>query len=134
MNIAILSRRRLRISLLMIPCLAIGGGALHAQTAQAAAPDRGAEASRICRDTMGLNPANAPYGMCVNSLAENVPSADRSTFSAQAANFRSPEGTPLSAAEASCAQFGIKSGTEAFGTCVGNLSTTMNEANHPLPQ
>ena len=118
------ARRRLRISLLMIPCLAIGGGALHAQNGQIAAPDRLADASHICRATMGLNPANAPYDVCIRSLIQNEPSGKADA----------PPIAQLTPVELSCAQFGVKPGTAEFGTCASNLGATMDEVNHPVPQ
>jgi hypothetical protein len=132
MSIGTRHRARLRIAPFIILCLASTG---CAASAPAARPDRLAGASRICRGTMGLNPANAPHQQCVDSLLQNVSALD---WLSPLANDRltNPKGSnapPAGDTQAACAQFGLRPDSEAFATCVSNLDETIFEATHPLP-
>ena len=113
---------------LTILCLALAGCAANPAGRQNMAPDRFAAASSICRDTMGLNPANAPHEQCVDSLLQNTSAPDGLSPSADGplANL-SAEGT-----QAACAQFGLRPDSDAFAACVANLDATIFEATHPI--
>jgi hypothetical protein len=110
---------------LTILCLALAGCASSAAAGPDAAPDRLAAARSICRDTMGLDPANAPHGQCVDSLLQNS-SDDR------IANPVGPGVLPAGGPQAACAQFGLRPDSDAFASCAANLDATIFEAAHPI--
>jgi hypothetical protein len=115
----------LRIAPFIILCLASTGCAASAPSVTS---DRLAAASLICRDTMGLNPANAPHEQCVDTLLQNTSAPDGLSPSANGplANLL-VEGT-----QAACAQFGLRPDSNAFAACVANLDATIFEASHPI--
>jgi hypothetical protein len=123
MDIKISSRTLSRILPLATLCLALAGCAANPTGSSNSAPDRIAAASLICRDTVGLNPANAPHEQCMDSLLQNT---------------SAPDGLPPSAAspargtKAGCAQFGLRPDSDAFARCVADLDATVFEATHPL--
>jgi hypothetical protein len=121
MDIKTSSHTLSRILPVMTLCLALAGCAANSAPGPIAAPDRLAAASRICRDTMGLNPANAPHEECVDSLVQNT-SAPDGLFAAAA--------PPAGGTKASCAEFGLRPDSDAFARCVTDLDTTMFEAAH----
>jgi hypothetical protein len=124
MNIDIRRRPLSRILPLTILCLALAGCA-NAAARPDVAPDRLAAARSICRDTMGLNPANAPHEQCVDSLLQN--SADDQIVNPM------PMGTPpVGGPQAACAQFGLRPDSDAFANCAANLDATIFEATHPI--
>jgi hypothetical protein len=126
MSIGTRHRAHLRIAPFIILCLASTG---CAASAPAATPDRLAAASRICRDTMGLNPANVPHEQCVDSLLQNASAVDWLSPSANGPLANPPAG----GTQAACAQFGLRPDSAAFATCTSNLDETIFEATHPLP-
>ena len=130
MSIGTAHRIRLRIAPFIILCLASTGCAVSTPTAMS---DRLAAARHICRDTMGLDPANAPHEQCVASLLQNVVALDGLSPSANdpLANLRESGTLPAGSMQAACAQFGLRPDSKAFGTCVSNLDATIFEATHP---
>jgi hypothetical protein len=48
--------------------------------AQSSTPGRTAEARQACNKTMGLNPANAEFDMCVASLQQTMASLDQAAL------------------------------------------------------
>jgi hypothetical protein len=72
--------------------------------AQSSTPERSAEVAQICRDTMGLNPANSDYEMCRLSLLQTIASLDKTALRERD--------------RAACAQRGLALNTRAFATCV----------------
>jgi hypothetical protein len=97
-------------------------------------PDRLAAASHICRDTMGLNPANAPHEQCMDSLLQNVSALDRLSPSPNGplTDLNGSGKLPGGPTQAACAQFGLRPDSDAFATCVSNLDATIFEAMHPM--
>jgi len=108
---------------LTILCLGLGGCAANPTGGANMTPDRLA-ASRICRDTVGLDPANAPHAQCVDSLLQNASVLDR---------LSPAPATPGDGTKAACTQFGLRADSDAFTRCVTDLDSTIFEANHPLP-
>jgi hypothetical protein len=132
MSIGTKNSARLRIAPFIVLCLASTG---CAASAPAVTPNRLAAASRICRDTMGLNPANAQHEQCVDSLLQNVSSLDELSPVSDDP-LTNPKGSgapPAGATQAACAQFGLRPDSDGFVTCVSNLDATIFEASHPLP-
>ena len=125
MNIDIRRRTLPRILPLTILCLVLAGCAANAVAHPNMAPDRLAVARSICRDKMGLNPANAPHEQCVDSLLQN--SADD-----QIANPLGSGAPPAGGTQAACAQFGLRPDSDAFANCAANLDATIFEATHPI--
>jgi hypothetical protein len=108
---------------LTILCLGLAGCAANAASGSSMTPDRLA-ASQICRDTIGLDPANAPHAQCVDSLLRNVSAIDR----------LSPAPASLGGGtKAGCAQFGLRPDSDGFARCVIDLDAAIFEATHPLP-
>jgi hypothetical protein len=118
------TQRRLLTGILplTILCLGLAGCATNAANSPNITPDRLA-ASRICRDTIGLDPANAPHEQCVDSLLQNASALDR---------LSPAPASPGGGTKAGCAQFGLRAGSDAFTRCVTDLDATIFEANHPL--
>jgi hypothetical protein len=112
-------RRALPFALLAVLCLA--GCAAGTPDRQAASADRLADAGAICRNTMGLNAANAPYDLCVGSLTQNSVAPDHAVFAVSAA-------TPESAAQKSCVRFGLAPDSKAIENCAVNLDASLFEA------
>jgi hypothetical protein len=119
------TRRRLLPGILplTILCLELAGCAISPTGGPNIAPDRLA-ASRICRDTIGLNPANAPHEQCVDSLLQNASALDR---------LSPAPASPGGGTKAGCAQFGLRPDSDAFANCVADLDAAIFEASHPLP-
>jgi hypothetical protein len=119
------TRRHLLPGILPLAILGLGLAGCAANPAGGAnmTPDRLA-ASRICRDTVGLDPANAPHEQCVDSLLQNASALDGLS--------PAPAG-PGDGTKAACAQFGLRTDSDAFTRCVTDLDATIFEANHPLP-
>jgi hypothetical protein len=115
-----------RILPLTILCLGLSGCAAHVSAGPAVTPDYVATASRICRDTMGLSPANAPHGECVASLLQNVSALDGLPAPIEGA-------LPAGRTQASCAQFGLRPDSDAFAQCAADLDATMFETTRPTP-
>ena len=115
-----------RILPLTLFCLGLSGCATGAFASPATSPDRVAAASTICRDTMGLSPANAPYAGCVTSLAQNVPELAGPVLV-------SPRVPGLTDAQASCALFGLRRESDAFAQCAADLDATLFEMTYPTP-
>jgi hypothetical protein len=131
MNIGTAHRIRLRIAPFVILCVASTGCAVSAPVAT---PDRLANASRICRDTMGFDPANAPHEQCVDSLLQNTSAPDGLSPLALGplANPMQSDVAPAGRTQAACAQFGLRPDSDAFASCAANLDATIFEATHPL--
>ena len=126
MNIATAARALPRIVPLTLLCLGLSGCAETPPYAANTTPERYATASRICSDTMGLNPANAPHAECITSLLGN-----RMTFDNP---FPPLDGTPApSEARVSCAQFGLLPDSEAQAQCAADLDATLFELTYPGP-
>jgi hypothetical protein len=120
-----------RISPLMAGLL-FSGCAATASPARDIAPDRLSDAANICRDTLGLDPANAPHDECVRSLLQNV-SASNDPMASHGEDAGSGEmpGDPLLAGlRSGCTQFGVAPGSSGFETCVANLGASLFEANN----
>jgi len=111
-------------------CLILGGCATGTPNGPTAMPNRLADASQICRDTMGLNPANAPHDLCVQSLLQNLTALDQPSLPVgeQTAKIELPGAVPESDTQKSCARFGFAPGSKSFETCAGNLGASLFEA------
>lgn len=116
-------RLYLRILPLAIVGLGLAGCAANPSSNANMTPDRLA-ASRICRDTVGLDPANAPHAQCVDSLLQNASALD---------GLSPAPAAPGGGTKAACTQFGLRPDSDAFASCVADLDATIFEATHPLP-
>jgi hypothetical protein len=85
-------------SLLLAAC------AMNPADAQSSTPGRMAEARQACAHTMGLNPANADYDMCVASLLQTVAGMDQATL--------------VERDRRACMQRGFQPNTREFALCV----------------
>jgi hypothetical protein len=119
------TQRRLLTGILplSILCLALAGCAANPGGGPNMTPDRLA-ASSICRDTIGLDPANAPHAQCVDSLLQNASARD---------GLSPAPASPGGGAKTACTQFGLRPDSDAFASCAANLDATIFEATHPLP-
>jgi hypothetical protein len=95
-----------------------------------AAPARAADESSIgaaCR-AMGLNPSEAPFIYCVQSLAESaqprVYAMNRPTIARDAGSYYDNSTTGYRA-ENACAAIGLAPTTARFSYCVSNLNQTL---------
>ena len=113
--------RRAALSCAMLAALSLAGCATGTPDRQMATADRLADAGAICRDTMGLSAANAPYDLCVRSLLQNAVAQDHAIL-------EMPDAMPESDTQKSCARFGLALGSDAFQSCAGNLEASLFEA------
>jgi hypothetical protein len=72
--------------------------------ARSSTPERSAEVAQICRDTMGLNPANFDFEMCQQSLLQTIARLDHAAL--------------IERDREACAQRGLTRRTPAFANCV----------------
>ena len=84
--------------------LALAACATNPADARSSTPERSAEVAQICRDTMGLNPANYDFEMCRLGLLQTVASLNQADLIARDRQ--------------ACAARGLAPNTPAFATCV----------------
>jgi hypothetical protein len=72
--------------------------------AQSSTPQRVAEVHHACGNTMGLNPANADYDMCVTSLLQTLAGMDQASL--------------VERDRRACMQRGLQPNTREFAICV----------------
>jgi hypothetical protein len=84
--------------------LVLAACAINPADAQSSTPARTAQARQACATTMGLNPANADYAMCVASLEQTVAGLDQASLVERDRN--------------ACMQHGLQPNTPAFALCV----------------
>jgi hypothetical protein len=110
--------------------LAIGAVAALCVGMSVAAPARAADMSsvRAACTAMGLNPSEAPFIYCVQSLAESaqppVYAMNRPTIASDAGSYYHSSTTGYRA-ENACAAIGLDPTTARFSYCVSNLNQTL---------
>jgi hypothetical protein len=106
------SRRFLRHLPMMVPGLMLAACAINPADAQSATPERSAEAHHACAKTMGLNPANADYDMCVTSLLQTLAGMDQASL--------------VERDRKVCMQRGLQPGSSDFAVCVVDAETPIS--------
>jgi uncharacterized lipoprotein YajG len=84
--------------------LVLAACAVNPADAQSSTPARTAQARQACATTMGLNPANADYDMCVASLLQTIAGLDQATL--------------VERDRRACMQRGLQPNTREFALCV----------------
>lgn len=84
--------------------LVLAACAINPADAQSSTPARTAQARQACATTMGLNPANADYDMCVSSLLQTVAGLDQAAL--------------VERDRTACIQHGLQPNTPEFALCV----------------
>lgn len=99
-----LSRRLLGVLPMALPVLALAACAANPADAQSSTPARTAEVRRACAQTMGLNPADIDFDMCVSSLQQTMASLDQAAL--------------VERDRRACMAKGFEPGTREFALCV----------------
>jgi hypothetical protein len=104
----------------------IAGGALAVPSASAAS---GAPMSRVesaCQ-AMGLDPSEAPYAYCIQSLAASAPLQLYATTPLTKMSDAAPDGSIDAGhrAESTCAAIGLSPATARYSYCVNNLNQSL---------
>jgi hypothetical protein len=107
-----ISRRLIRALPVIGAGIALAACAMNPADATTSTPERIAEAHQACGQTMGLNPANADYDMCVRSLLQTVASLDQASL--------------VQRDRMACADRGLQPGTRDFALCVVDAETPAN--------
>jgi hypothetical protein len=97
---------------IIIPGLVLAACAMNPADAQSSTPTRVADAHRACAQTMGLNPADTDYQMCVGSLLQTLASLDQASL--------------VQRDRQACMQRGLQPGTRDFATCVVDAETPLS--------
>jgi hypothetical protein len=105
-------RRFLRHMPMIVPGLLLAACAVNPADAQSATPERQAEAHHACAKTMGLNPANADYDMCVTSLLQTMSGMDQASL--------------VQRDRQACMQRGLQPGSRDFAVCVVDAETPLS--------
>ena len=84
--------------------LVLAACAINPADAQSSTPVRTAQVRQVCATTMGLNPANADYDMCVSSLLQTTAGLDQAALVQRDRN--------------ACMQHGLQPNTPEFALCV----------------
>jgi uncharacterized lipoprotein YajG len=95
--------RYLKLSMLA-SSLVLAACATNPADAQSSTPERTAEAHQACANTMGLNPANTDYDMCVTSLLQTIAGMDQASL--------------VQRDRRACMQRGLQPNTREFALCV----------------
>lgn len=89
---------------MLASALLLAACAINPADAQSSTPTRTAQARQACAATMGLNPANADYDMCVSSLLQTIAGLDQAALVERDRN--------------ACMQRGLQPNTSEFALCV----------------
>jgi hypothetical protein len=98
------SKHLVRCLPILASSLVLAACAMNPADAQSSTPGRVAEVHQACAQTMGLNPANADYDMCVTSLLQTVASLDQAAL--------------VDRDRRACMQRGLQPNTREFALCV----------------
>jgi hypothetical protein len=105
-------RRFLRPFPMMVPGLMLAACAINPADAQSSTPARMVEVHHACAQTMGLNPANADYDMCVASLLQTLSGMDQASL--------------VERDRQVCARRGLQPGSRDFAVCVVDAETPIS--------
>jgi hypothetical protein len=101
---------------LKLPMLAssliLAACAINPADAQSSTPARVAQVHQTCAHTMGLNPANADYDMCVTSLLQTLSGMDQASL--------------VERDRQACRQRGLQPGSRDFAVCVVDAETPVS--------
>jgi hypothetical protein len=100
------SRHLIRYLSMLASTLVLAACAVNPADAQSSTPARTAQARQACATTMGLNPANEDYDMCVTSLLQTIAGLDQATL--------------VERDRRACMQRGLQPNTREFALCVVN--------------
>jgi hypothetical protein len=98
------SRQLMRGLPLLASSLVLAACAINPADAQSSTPARTAQARQACATTMGLNPANADFDMCVASLQQTIAGLDQAGL--------------VERDRQACMQHGLQPNTREFALCV----------------
>ena len=98
------SRQLMRGLPLLASSLVLAACAVGPADAQSSTPARTAQARQACATTMGLNPANTDYDMCVASLQQTIAGLDQAAL--------------VERDRQACMQRGLRPNTREFAVCV----------------
>ena len=98
------SQQLIRCLPMLAASLVLAACAMNPADAQSSTPARAAQAHRACATTMGLNPANADYDMCVTSLLQTMAGMDQAAL--------------VERDRRACMQRGLEPNTRDFALCV----------------
>jgi len=98
------SRQLVRILPVLASSLVLAACAMNPADAQSSTPARVAQVHHACAVTMGLNPANSDYDMCVSSLLQTVAGLDQASL--------------VERDRRACMQRGLQPNTPEFALCV----------------
>lgn len=93
-----------RILPVLASSLVLAACAMNPADAQSSTPGRVAQAHHACGATMGLNPADSDYDMCVTSLLQTVAGLDQASL--------------VERDRRACMQRGLQPNTSEFALCV----------------
>ena len=102
------SRQLMRGLPLLASSLVLAACAINPADAQSSTPARTAQARQACATTMGLNPANADYDMCVTSLLQTMAGMDQAAL--------------VERDRQACMRRGLQPITSEFALCVVNAA------------
>jgi hypothetical protein len=97
-------RRLMRGMPMLASSLVLTACAINPADAHSSTPARTAQARQACATTMGLNPANADFDMCVASLQQTIAGLDHAAL--------------VERDRRACMQRGLKPNTREFALCV----------------
>jgi hypothetical protein len=89
---------------ILASALILAACAVTPADAQSSTPARTAQARQACATTMGLNPANIDYDLCVASLQQTIAGLDQATL--------------VERDRRACMAQGLEPNTSAFALCV----------------
>lgn len=104
MTYSVKSRRLVSGLPIVASALVLVACAINPADAQSSTPARTAEARQACAKTMGLNPADADFDMCVASLQQTMASLDQAAL--------------VERDRRACMAKGLQPNTREFALCV----------------
>jgi len=104
-----ITRHLMRGLPILASSLVLAACAINPADAQSSTPARAAQARQACATTMGLNPANTDYEMCVTSLLQTMAGLDQAAL--------------VERDRQACTQRGLQPNTREFAVCVVDAAT-----------
>lgn len=104
-----ITRHLMRGLPILASSLVLAACAINPADAQSSTPARAAQARQACAITMGLNPANTDYEMCVTSLLQTMAGLDQAAL--------------VERDRQACMQRGLQPNTREFAVCVVDAAT-----------
>jgi hypothetical protein len=98
------SLQLVRCAPMLASALVLAACAVNPADAQSSTPARTAQARQACATTMGLNPANTDFDLCVSSLLQTMAGMDQAAL--------------VERDRQACMQRGLQPNTREFALCV----------------